>query len=113
MVPSKAVSPMAAEPDHRRSLVEPVDALDFYADPDPFDKFPWTCRRYVEGYPPERTDRAFISTPNGKRLDGTQHTYWSVAGDLWLPIAIIICEAVNAAAHERYGTPIPEQVVTT
>ena len=58
------------------------DAMDFYVDGDPFDRFPWTVTLYSTEFQdlPEGHRKAFISTANGKRIDnGEQHTYWSVA----------------------------------
>jgi len=89
------------------------DAMDFYVDGDPFDRFPWTVTLYSTEFQdlPEGHRKAFISTANGKRIDnGEQHTYWSVAGDLWEPVAVMIAKAVNAEAHARYGTPNPTSV---
>lgn len=91
------------------------DAMAYYADPDPFDKFPWTWAAYTTPFQdgPEGHLRGFICTPNGKRIDtGEQHTYWSVASDIWEPIGVIICKAVNAEAAARYGTPNPPSVYT-
>lgn len=87
--------------------------MDFYVDGDPFDRFPWTVTLYSTEFQdlPEGHRKAFISTANGKRIDnGEQHTYWSVAGDLWEPVAVMIAKAVNAEAHARYGTPNPTSV---
>lgn len=80
--------------------------LDFYADGDPHDHFPWTFTRYAEPFQ-DRDGVVFggISTPNGERPDGRMHTYWHVAGEIWEPIGLLICAAVNEAAHRRFGTP--------
>jgi len=89
------------------------DAIDFIADGDPFDHFPWTVTLYSEEFQdlPGGHRKAFISTPNGKRIDnGGQHTYWSIAGDLWEPTAVVIAKCVNAEAARRYGTPNPPSV---
>lgn len=89
------------------------EALDFIADGDPFDHFPWTVTLYSHEFQdlPGGHRKAFISTPNGKRIDnGEQHTYWSIAGDLWEPTAVAIAKAVNAEASRRYGTPNPSSV---
>lgn len=88
------------------------DAMEVYVGvADPFDKFPWTVSRWAECYQPDQgAPRASISTPNGRRPDGTMHTYWSVCHDLWEPIAVIVAKAVNAEAHARYGTPNPSSV---
>ena len=100
--------------DERGAPMSPgrIDAMSFYVEPDdPFDKFTWTVSRWAPPYQPEQGGpRASISTPNGRRPDGTMHTYWNVAHDLWEPIAVIICKAVNAEAHARYGTPNPASV---
>jgi len=94
--------------------VQPLkDAIDFLADGDPFDRFPWTVTLYSTEFQdlPEGHRKAFISTANGKRIDnGEQHTYWSVAGDLWEPTAVVIAKCVNAEAARRYGTPNPPSV---
>lgn len=83
-----------------------------YADGDPFDHFPWTWSAYVDD-DGNRSDLGSICTPNGRRPDGTSHTYWMIAGSIWLPAGIIICEAVNAEAHRRYGTPIHDSVIAS
>lgn len=85
-----------------------IDALDFYVGDDPHDRFPWTWQAYTADL--QRTDGVLlgsICTPNGKRPDGTMHTAWMVAGDIWEPTGVIICNAVNRVAHERFGTPLP------
>ena len=96
-----------------RSEQSRPDAIDFIADGDPFDHFPWTVTLYSEEFQdlPGGHRKAFISTPNGKRIDnGGQHTYWSIAGDLWEPTAVVIAKCVNAEAARRYGTPNPPSV---
>ena len=47
------------------------DAMDFYVDGDPFDRFPWTVTLYSTEFQdlPEGHRKAFISTANGKRID--------------------------------------------
>lgn len=100
--------------DTNASLENPrPDAMDFIADGDPFDHFPWTVSLYSQEFQdlPAGHRKAFISTPNGKRIDtGEQHTYWSIASDLWEPTAVVIAKCVNAEAARRYGTPNPPSV---
>lgn len=89
------------------------DALGFITDGDPFDHFPWTVTLYSQEFQdlPAGHRKAFISTPNGKRIDnGEQHTYWSIAGDLWEPTAVLIAKCVNLEASRRFGTPNPSSV---
>jgi hypothetical protein len=59
------------------------------------DLFPWTWQPWVtsEG---DRREVGAISSPNGRRPDGTMHTYWSITGEVWEPHGHLICEAVNA-----------------
>lgn len=54
-----------------RSEQSRPDAIDFIADGDPFDHFPWTVTLYSEEFQdlPGGHRKAFISTPNGKRID--------------------------------------------
>lgn len=87
------------------------DLLDYWADGDPFDRFPWSFTRYTEPFQ-DRDGIVFggISTPNGERPDGRVHTYWHVAGDIWEPTGLLICAAVNEAAHRRFGTPTTSDV---
>jgi hypothetical protein len=61
------------------------------------DFFPWKWQAYV-GDDNRRLEVGGISTPNGRRPDGTMHTYWSIAGEIWQPVGLLICEAVNRAA---------------
>lgn len=75
---------------------------------DPFDKFPWTVTPYRGEL--AAPGRAFITTPNGLRPDGSSFPYWSVASDLWEPIAVLICRCVNSEAAAKFGTPNPSSV---
>lgn len=59
------------------------------------DLFPWTWHPWVDSEG-NRLDNGGITSPNGPRPDGTTHTYWSIAGDVWQPHGDLICEAVNA-----------------
>ena len=72
---------------------------------DPHDHYPWTWTPLLpaDGGPAV----GGISTPNGRRPDGSMHTYWSVASDVWEPIGHLICHVVNQWAHEQFGTPVP------
>lgn len=71
---------MAADP-------TPVDTL---AGRDHDDLFPWTYKQWPE------SEHGSICSPNGTRPDGTPHTYWMIAGEVWPPDGHLICEAVNA-----------------
>ena len=72
---------------------------------DPHDHYPWTWTPLLpqDGGPVI----GGISTPNGRRPDGSMHTFWSVASDVWEPIGHLICHVVNQWAHEQFGTPVP------
>jgi hypothetical protein len=61
------------------------------------DVFPWHFTPYVTD--DEKHDYGGISTPNGRRADGTMHTYWTVTGDTWEPFGRLIVEVVNSAAR--------------
>lgn len=61
---------------------------------DTSDLFPWTYTSYVAGA--GDPGHGSICSPNGRRPDGTMHTYWLIAGDVWEPHGDLICEAVNA-----------------
>lgn len=73
---------------------------------DPFDHYPWKWESYLDadGGPTVGT----ISTPNGTRPDGTTHTSWSIAHQVWEPHAHLICDLVNKWAHDEFGTPLPD-----
>lgn len=81
------------------------EVWEHYVDGDPFDHFPWHWQAYLDGEG-RPIDIGGISTPNGTRPNGGQHTYWSIAGDIWIATAVLICSTVNAEAHRRYGTPL-------
>ena len=72
---------------------------------DPHDHYPWTWTPLLpqDGGPVI----GGIGTPNGRRPDGSMHTFWSVASDVWEPIGHLICHVVNQWAHEQFGTPVP------
>jgi len=57
--------------------------MEFYVADDPFDHFPWTWQAYSQEQQTDDIPLGSINTPNGQRPDGTMHTYWSVAGDIW------------------------------
>lgn len=81
---------MKALTDPARRAVEGIyDDLD--------DLFPWTWRPWVtsEG---NRREEGSITSPNGRRPDGSMHTYWMIAADVREPEGHLICEAVNAWA---------------
>lgn len=72
---------------------------------DPGDHYPWRWHPQVDdgdGGPTLGT----ISTPNGRRSDGTMHTAWSVVHNVWEPQGHLICRLVNEWAHQMYGTPL-------
>jgi len=72
---------------------------------DPHDHYPWTWMPLLpqDGGPVI----GGISTPNGRRPDGSMHTFWGVASNVWEPIGHLICHVVNQWAHEQFGTPVP------
>ena len=59
------------------------------------DLFPWQWQPWVDGEG-NRRDTGSISSPNGRKPDGTMHIYWSITGEVWEPHGDLICEAVNA-----------------
>ena len=97
---------LGAEPLHH---IEPIDDLMDWniGQDDPHDHYPWKWASYLEadGGP----ELGSISTPNGRRPDGTMHTYWSIAHNVWEPTGRLVCRVVNLWAHEQFGTPIPPE----
>lgn len=71
----------------RERIQEIYDDLD--------DLFPWSYGHWVNSDGSAR-DVGSITSPNGRRPDGTMHTYWSITGEVWEPHGHLICEAVNA-----------------
>lgn len=72
---------------------------------DPHDHFPWTWTPNLDIF--DGPELGAIHTPNGLRPDGTMHTYWGIAHNIWEPTGRLICSLVNRWAHEQFGTHIP------
>lgn len=72
-------------------MSHPTDLLQEDVD----DLFPWSWHPWINGKGDPRP-LGGISSPNGRRTDGSMHTYWLIAGDIWEPHGRLICDAVNA-----------------
>jgi hypothetical protein len=67
---------------------------------DPFDFFPWSWEPYLDDRG-RAQNLGSIATPNGPG-----HTYWQVV-EIEGQLGELICQLVNLAAAERYGTAVP------
>lgn len=88
-------------------MSEPIDNEWNLGQDDPFDHYPWTWTAWPDDDGGPDPTVGSISTPNGRRPDGTMHTAWLVAGEIWEPIGHLICHLVNEWAQDRFGTPVP------
>ena len=95
---AKHVLNLEAENARLRSLLGSwVDLVDYALQGrDHDDFFPWT---FTTSEAVGKPHQGWITTPNGPRSDGSMHTYWMIAGDVWEPTGRLIVEAVNAAAE--------------
>lgn len=66
---------------------------------DPFDFFPWRWEPYLDDEG-RAAEQGGICTPN-------PGTYWLVLADVDAKVAALVCQLVNMAAAERYGTGVP------
>lgn len=73
---------------------------------DPHDHFPWTWTPDVDQKAGDPV-LGHITTPNGRRPDGSMHTFWGITYGVWEPQGRLICALVNRWAHETFGTPLP------
>lgn len=60
------------------------------------DLFPWTYEPWLESDWHDGLVMGSITSPNGRRHDGSMHTYWQIAAPIWEPHGRLICRAVNA-----------------
>lgn len=76
---------------------------------DPHDHFPWTWTPDVDQKAGDPV-LGHITTPNGRRPDGSMHTFWGITYGVWEPQGRLICALVNRWAHETFGTALPDPV---
>ena len=89
-------------------MPEHSDLLDSITE-DHDDLFPWTWGAWLEADWHDGLVMGSITSPNGRRTDGTMHTYWQIAAPIWEPHGRLICHADQStiehlrriiAAHE-------------